>query len=56
MGSRWWPHGPGGIPDVVTDGETGLLVTHGVVAELLRRVAPCHRRPGAGDKAGSRRA
>ncbi len=31
----------GGIPDVVTDGETGLLVTHGVVAELsnsLRRV------------------
>lgn len=31
----------GGIPDVVTDGETGLLVTHGVVADLsnsLRRV------------------
>ena len=31
----------GGIPDVVTDGETGLLVTHGDVVELsdaLRRV------------------
>ena len=37
----------GGIPDVVTDGETGLLVTDGVVAEF-RGVAPCHRRPGAG--------
>jgi glycosyltransferase involved in cell wall biosynthesis len=49
----------GGIPDVVVDGETGLLVTHGSVAELsnsLRRVVEDPALAQALGGAGRRRA
>jgi len=49
----------GGIPDVVVDGETGLLVTHGSVAELsnsLRRVVEDPSLAHALGRAGRRRA
>ena len=49
----------GGIPDVVADGETGLLVTHGDVAELsnaLRRVVEDPSLAARMGSAGRRRA
>ena len=49
----------GGIPDVVVDAETGLLVTHGSVAELsnsLRRVVEDPALAQALGRAGRRRA
>jgi glycosyltransferase involved in cell wall biosynthesis len=49
----------GGIPDVVVEGETGLLVTHGVVADLsesLRRVVEDPELAATLGAAGRRRA
>ena len=42
----------GGIPDVVEDGETGLLVTHGVVADLAAALSKVVDDPGLAHRLG----
>jgi glycosyltransferase involved in cell wall biosynthesis len=43
----------GGIPDVVADGETGLLVTHGVVTELSNSLRRVIEDPGLATRLGT---
>jgi alpha-maltose-1-phosphate synthase len=43
----------GGIPDVVEDGETGLLVSHGVAADLAAALSKVVDDPGLASRLGA---